>query len=632
MGERQLRTSGLSRRRCSLAYFLYASEIPYLHSGGASRSIQTLFKTLVAQGHKCVTVSPATKESHITVDGVLCIRTVHQKQWVENIVSADHPDLVLTQLGGDYWVINKATRFLVPVILRIPSFGEYMCGASGKFIYCTRFCLHKESCPHRIDRSNIIKKASAIITSSKYAVRAVKQFYGRNALVVYPPVDPEAHLVEKTGDRITLVRGHVAKGVKTFYNVARGCPEYKYLIVDNRTPRPVWAKGIDIEMMPATNDMKIVWSQTRVLLVPSRGSESFGRVCVEANLNGIPVVAARHTGLVESAGLDATIPMTPGDPSAWREEVRRLMTDHAYYDERSRKAKEHADQFSIAAEVKKFVGLADALINQPIAARGPYIISTNAMPQVVFFGPWIGEFGWEIATWQAWCRREAKKYDKVYMCSYPDMEALYKDFATFIPHRHTKRHVVWAPREGVKYSGIRYRIPHDVTHHVLPIKDYRAGGDFIRFGDNPNSQYSCLIHAGLHEEADKQIKNYPKESWTQIVAGLPPDTACIGTKRDLHIEGTIDLRGIPLTDLMNYMTGCKVLAGGSSGPLCLGLLCGTRSVIWGPLGNTFGETLEKRLTTTWNPLNADVTYISQGGWRPGPAVVLDQIQAVLSES
>lgn len=614
-----------------MAYFLYASEIPYLHFGGASRSIQTLFKTLVAQGHKCVTVSPATRESHITVDGVLCIRTVHQRQWVENIVSADHPDLVLTQLIGDYWVINKATRFLVPVVLRVPSFGEYMCGASGKFIHCTRFCLHKESCPHRVDRSDVFNKASAVITSSKYAASAIKQFYGRNALVVYPPVDPEAHLVEKTGGRITLVRGHVAKGVKTFYNIVKGCPEYKYMIVDNMVAPPPFASALDIKYMPSTNDMKLVWNQTRVLLVPSRGSESFGRVCVEASLNGIPVVAARHTGLVESAGPDATIPITPGDSTKWRKEIRRLMTDQSYYDERSRKAKEHAAQFSTATEVAKFEGLADTLIHQPIAARGPYIISTNAMPQVVFFGPWIGEFGWEIATWQAWCRREAKKYDKVYVCSFPDMEALYKDFATFIPHRHTKRHVVWASREGVKYSGIRYRIPHDVTHHVLPIKDYKINGDFIRFGDNPNSQYSCLIHAGFHTAADKHVKNYPREYWDQVVAGLPLDTACIGTERDLHIEGTTDLRGIPLGDLMNYMAGCKVLAGGSSGPLCLGLLCGTRSVVWGPLGNNFGETLAKRIEKTWNPFDTEVTYISQSNWRPGPIVVLDNIKTALNE-
>lgn len=614
-----------------MAYFLYASEIPYLHMGGASRSVQTLFKELVARGHKCVTVSPATRESHITVDGVKCIRTAHQRQWTENIINADHPSLVLTQLSGDDWVINKATRYLVPVVLRVPSFGEYMCAASGKFIYCTRFCLHKELCPHRVNRPDVFKKASAIITSSRYASRAVLQFYSRNALVIYPPVDPSAHLVEKTGGRITLVRGHVAKGVKTFYNIAKGCPEYKYLIVDNRTSVPIGVKGVDIKMMPSTNDMKTVWSKTKVLLVPSRGSESFGRVCVEASLNGIPVVAARHTGLVESAGLEATIPMTPGNPKVWREEVRRLMTDQDYYNERSVKAKEHASQFSTSVEVDKFLGLANTLINEPIASRGPFIVSTNAMPRVAFFGPWIGEFGWEISTWQAWCRRMAKKFDKVYVCSFPGMAALYKDFATFIPHRHAERHVVWAPREGVRYSKIRYRVPHDVTHHFLPIKDYRVDGDFIKFGDDPNNQYSCLIHAGFHLRQDKHVKNYPKEFWDQVVSGLPPDTACIGTKNDLHIAGTTDLRGIPLTDLMNYMAGCKVVAGGSSGPICLSLLCGTHTIVWGPLGNNFGETLEKRIKLTWNPLNTQVTYISQGGWRPGPIVVLDQIQRVLDK-
>lgn len=615
-----------------MSYFLYASEIPYLHTGGASRSIQTLFKALVAQGHKCVTVSPASKENHITVDGVLCIRTAQQRQWTENIISADNPDLVLTQLAGDHWVINKATRYFVPVVLRIPSFGEYMCGASDKFITCTRFCLHKESCPHRVDRSDTIKKADAIVTSSQYAARAIFQFYRRNALVMYPPVDSEAHLVAKTGDRITLIRGHIAKGIKTFYNVIKGCPEYKYLIVDNRVTQPAGVKASDIKTMPSTSDMKAVWNQTRILMVPSRGSESFGRVCIEASLNGIPVVAARHTGLVESAGLESTIPMTPGNPEAWREEIRKLMTDQVYYTERSRKAKEHAAKFSTETEVTKFAGMAKVLINKQSDSLKPYIIAKNAIPRVAFFGPWVGEFGWEVATWQAWCRDQARKYDKVYVSSFSDMEALYKDFAIFLPHAHRKRHVVWAPREGVRYSKIQYEVPHDVTHHLLPIKDYRAKGNFIRFGDNPNNQYSCLIHAGFHREADKLVKNYPRSHWDKIVAKLPQNTACIGTMSDFHVEGTTDLRGISLTELMNYMAGCKVLAGGSSGPVCLGLLCGTRSVIWGPLGNNFGETLEARIKKTWNPFGTKVTYISQGKWRPDPAVVLDQIQAALDGS
>lgn len=614
-----------------MSYFLYASEIPYLHTGGASRSIQTLFRELVRRGHKCVTVSPASKESHITVNGVLCIRTEQQRQWVDNILTSDHPSLVLTQLIGDYWVINKATRYLVPVVLRIPSFAEYICGASGVFIHCTRFCLHKESCPHRVNRSDVIRKASAVITSSRFAATAINQFYGRNALVIYPPVDPTEHLVKITGDRVTLITGHVAKGIKTFLNIVKGCPEFKYMIVNNMVRPLKWMNERDIKMVPPTRDMKTVWTQTRVLVVPSRGPESFGRVCVEASLNGIPVVAARHTGLVEAAGLEATVPLTPGDPSEWRKEVRRLMTDQEYYNARSTRAREHASQFSIGAAADKFVGLADILVNKPIAARGPYIISTNAIPRVVFFGPWVGEFGWEVATWQAWCRRQAKKYDKVYVSSFSDMEALYKDFAIFVPHKHAKRHVVWAPREGVKYSGVRYSVPHDVTHHVLPIKEYRIDGDFIKFGDDPNSEFDCLIHAGFHSRADKHVKNYPKECWKHIVTWLPGSVACIGTKDDLYVEGTTDLRGIPLDALMNYMAGCKVLAGGSSGPICLGLLCGAPSVIWGPLGNNFGETLQERIKKTWNPFDTEVVYISEGGWSPQPQIVLDCMQEMLSE-
>jgi ADP-heptose:LPS heptosyltransferase len=58
--------------------------------------------------------------------------------------------------------------------------------------------------------------------------------------------------------------------------------------------------------------------------------------------------------------------------------------------------------------------------------------------KTVFFGPWIGEFGWEFMHWHAWvnevCRNEFKNYRKV-VSTYPGREPFYPtaDDFMFLP-------------------------------------------------------------------------------------------------------------------------------------------------------------------------------------------------------
>lgn len=252
--------------------------------------------------------------------------------------------------------------------------------------------------------------------------------------------------------------------------------------------------------------------------------------------------------------------------------------------------------------------------------------------KVAFFGPWIGEFGWEVATWQAWCRKQAEKYDRVYVCSFPGMGPLYADFAEFIPHSHPTRTDMWIPDVHVDYSKVDFSVPPDVTTVIHPIREFIVDGDFIKFGDKPDKRFKCLIHVCNHSDPSKHYKNYPIEFWRRVVAGLPRETACIGAGSDLYIEGTTDLRGITLDQLMNCMAGCKVVVGGSSGPMHLACFCGATIVVWAPGRKTFiGGPLETRYKKSWNPFGTKVCYIAADDWRPDPNVVLTAVLGALKE-
>ena len=55
----------------------------------------------------------------------------------------------------------------------------------------------------------------------------------------------------------------------------------------------------------------------------------------------------------------------------------------------------------------------------------------------VFFGPFIGEFGWELLYWQGWVRKMCQGYFKHYQkiaASFPGREPFYPDVDQFIAH------------------------------------------------------------------------------------------------------------------------------------------------------------------------------------------------------
>lgn len=240
----------------------------------------------------------------------------------------------------------------------------------------------------------------------------------------------------------------------------------------------------------------------------------------------------------------------------------------------------------------------------------------------VFYGPWIGEFGWELMTWQAWCREDAKQYKKVYACSYPDMEYLYRDFAEFIPHQHPKRHLDWRNVESVVYEKP------EGAFQIIPFKEYRAGQQKFRLFGNEGSNivpFDYIIHA---RGINKGGKNYPREKWEELVKILGSDSiASVGTDEDLHIKGTESVRGIPLEDLVILLAKAKAVIGQSSGVMHLAACCKAPMVVWGPSGQQFGgESLAERYYNTWNPFGNPVRFIENDQWQPNPMEIADHVK------
>ena len=67
----------------------------------------------------------------------------------------------------------------------------------------------------------------------------------------------------------------------------------------------------------------------------------------------------------------------------------------------------------------------------------PRFLWPGARPSdTLFAGPWVGEFGWELMSWQGMVRKLAPRYKRVIISCRPESQALYQDFATdFVVHQ-----------------------------------------------------------------------------------------------------------------------------------------------------------------------------------------------------
>jgi glycosyltransferase involved in cell wall biosynthesis len=90
-------------------------------------------------------------------------------------------------------------------------------------------------------------------------------------------------------------------------------------------------------------DMRAVYRQTRILLVPSQWeAETWGRVVTEAQFSGIPVVASNRGGLPESVGPGGVVLEYDQPAPLWAEAIRRLWVDGDWYRGLSQAALDHS--------------------------------------------------------------------------------------------------------------------------------------------------------------------------------------------------------------------------------------------------------------------------------------------------
>ena len=149
-------------------------------------------------------------------------------------------------------------------------------------------------------------RKSRLVANSQFIACELQQLAPGSPLeVIYPRIDIRAlaRAYDQAAALVTRPRGivvigdNVLKGGDIVRRVAARLPYLPFYIFDRQYRSPV--QHGNLHFFPWT-DAGIVYRHARLVLVPSRCAEAFGRVVVEAQMLGIPVIGSRRGGIPEA--------------------------------------------------------------------------------------------------------------------------------------------------------------------------------------------------------------------------------------------------------------------------------------------------------------------------------------------
>lgn len=188
------------------------------------------------------------------------------------------------------------------------------------------------------------------IANSRYTAEKVAEAFGRRARVVNPIFAPPPLAPPGQRTRVLFVGNHIDKGVDRAVAVAQACPEIPFEFIESWTrfkgQRSDYAeqlKGLpNVTITPRQPDLREALGRARLLLMPSRWEEAWGRVATEAQANGIPVLASCIGGLPESVGPGGVLISPQADIDAWVRTLRSVWQNPEQYEALATAARDHS--------------------------------------------------------------------------------------------------------------------------------------------------------------------------------------------------------------------------------------------------------------------------------------------------
>ena len=175
--------------------------------------------------------------------------------------------------------------------------------------------------------------ANRVIANSKYVSQRVKCDFDVESDIIYPPINLDKYRIEHNShDYIAAVNPrNRGKGADIFLNLVEETPNEEFMCAgvfrDQSFKQRAGALS-NLNYVGYCDDMRDFYNQTRIVIVPSRCNEAFGRSAAEPMVNGIPLVVSDRGGLPEVVGRTGEVVTKIDSINAWKQAIDTALEDH----------------------------------------------------------------------------------------------------------------------------------------------------------------------------------------------------------------------------------------------------------------------------------------------------------------
>lgn len=188
------------------------------------------------------------------------------------------------------------------------------------------------------------------IANSPFTADRLRALAGIEAIVLPPFIQPHRYIAPETGNRVLFVNPAQIKGIETTLRLVEAHPDIPFTIIESWNIPDGWRDHLinrcrgfrNLEWLPPTRSMAEIFARTRLLLMPSLWEEAYGRTVVEAQLNGIPVIASNRGALPDTVGDGGVILDVHAPIEDWESVLWTLYRDQGSWQILSDRARENA--------------------------------------------------------------------------------------------------------------------------------------------------------------------------------------------------------------------------------------------------------------------------------------------------